>query len=166
MVGAICKLWLTVMMQSAVMMLQCLGPLCLQHAVARARSALSITMSDWIIMNLSSQASLRWLRLTARATDLMYIDKYFTATIVYVWVFSVCLLFSFIRLLKLHVTWSSQYSRFRYFTSPSFRNSLRSHYRPRSRPLLLTVSDVATVACCCLAGARVIQRELLRHDRW
>ena len=39
MVGAICKLWLTVMMQSAVMMLQCLGPLCLQHAVVK--SALS-----------------------------------------------------------------------------------------------------------------------------
>ena len=33
MVCAICKLSLTVMMPSAVMMLQCLGPLCLQHAV-------------------------------------------------------------------------------------------------------------------------------------
>ena len=54
---------LSVMMQSAVMMLQCLGPLCLQHAVVtavRARSALNLTqLSDWIIMNLSSQTSLR-----------------------------------------------------------------------------------------------------------
>ena len=41
----------------------------------------------------------------------------------------------------------------------------RPRSAPGSRSLLLTVSDAATVACS-LAGARVIQRELLRHDRW
>ena len=45
MVGAICKLWLTVMMQSAVMMLQCLGPLCLQRAAINAVRVYSLNFN-------------------------------------------------------------------------------------------------------------------------
>ena len=134
MVGAICKLWLTVMLQSAVMMLQCLGPLCLQRAVVTAVRVCSLNFNVWLNNNEPFQTCWdNWYWKPNLCTKVGFTDACPLSSDV---VSFNCLYFDY---------------NSRYFTSPSFRNSWCSHYcpaRPRSpcsRPLVLTVSD-ATVA--------------------